>query len=166
MADIALQVIWPDQEHARTSLLQRVAPWCKEQWAAGRRLELEIRLHEDAKTDRQRKYYHGVVLKTIAAQARPNDQQFPLKVWKEHFREEFLGYKTVTTRNPLTGKKLRRRQRVSSEDLGVKVYSQLIDRVSAFAATELGVTFPASFEQWERMQVDPDTGEIIGAMSP
>lgn len=166
MADIALQVIWPDQEHARTSLLQRVAPWCKAQWAQGRRLELEIRLHEDAKTDRQRKYYHGVVLKTIAAQARPNDQQFPLKVWKEHFREEFLGYKTVTTRNPLTGKKLRRRQRVSSEDLGVKGYSQLIDRVSAFAATELGVTFPASFEQWERMQVDPDTGEIIGAVSP
>ena len=166
MADIALQVIWPDQEHARTSFLQRVAPWCKAQWAQGRRLELEIRLHEDAKTDRQRKYYHGVVLKTIAAQARPNDQQFPLKVWKEHFREEFLGYKTVTTRNPLTGKKLRRRQRVSTEDLGVKGYSQLIDRVSAFAASELGVTFPASFEQWERMQVDPDTGEIIGAISP
>jgi hypothetical protein len=166
MTDLALHVIWPDQEHARTSLLQRVAPWCKEQWAAGRRLELEIRLHEDAKTDRQRKYYHGVVLKTIAAQARPNDQPFPLKVWKEHFREEFLGYKTVTTRNPLTGKKHRRRQRVSSEDLGVKGYSQLIDRVSAFAATELGVTFPASFEQWERMQVDPDTGEIIGAISP
>lgn len=166
MTDLALSVVWPDPERARTSLLERVAPWCKAQWAAGHRLELQIRLHEDAKTDRQRKYYHGVVLKTIAAQARPNDQQFPLKVWKEHFREEFLGYKTVTTRNPLTGKKLRRRQRVSSEDLGVKGYSQLIDRVSAFAATELGVTFPASFEQWERMQVDPDTGEISGAISP
>ncbi len=31
-----------------------------------------------------------------------------------------------------------------------------------FAATELGVTFPASFQKWEGMQVDPDTGEIIG----
>ena len=162
MSDIALQVIWPDQEHARTSLVQRVAPGSKEQWAAGRRLELEIRLHEDAKTDRQRRYYHGVVLKIIAAQARPHGQQFPLAVWKEHFRAEFLGHKTVTSRNPLTGKKVRRRQRVSTEDLGVKGYSQLIDRVSAFAATELGVTFPASFEQWERMQVDPDTGEIVG----
>ena len=55
--------------------------------------------------------------------------------------------------------------RVSTEDLGVKGYSQLIDRVSAFAATELGVTFPASFQQWEGMQVDPATGEIIGGMS-
>jgi hypothetical protein len=166
MTDLALSVVWPDQERARTSLLERVAPWCKAQWAAGHRLELQIRLHEDAKTDRQRKYYHGVVLKTIAAQARPNDQQFPLKVWKEHFREEYLGYKTVTTKNPLTGKKMRRRERVSTEQLGVKGSSQLIDRVSAFAASELGVTFSASFEQWERMQVDPDTGEIIGAISP
>ena len=61
---------------------------------------------------------------------------------------------------------MRRRQRVSSEDLGVKGYSQLIDRVSAFAATELGVSFPASFDQWERMQVDLDTGEIIGGIHP
>jgi hypothetical protein len=52
--------------------------------------------------------------------------------------------------------------RVSTEDLGVKGYSQLIDRVSAFAATELGVTFPATFQQWEGMQVDPATGEVIG----
>ena len=44
----------------------------------------------------------------------------------------------------------------------MRAYSNFIDRVSAFGATELGVTFPASFEQWERMQVDPETGEIIG----
>lgn len=162
MADIALHAIWPDQDHARASFLQRIAPWCMQQFQAGHRLEVEVRLHEDAKTDRQRKYYHGVVLKNIAAQARPQGAQFPLQVWKEHFRAEYLGHKTVTSRNPLTGKKVRRRERVSTEDLGVKGYSQLIDRVSAFAATELGVTFPASFEQWERMQVDPDTGEIIG----
>ena len=61
-----------------------------EQWRAGRRLELELRLHEDAKTDRQRRYYHGVVLKSIAQQARPNGQQYPLAVWKEHFRKEYL----------------------------------------------------------------------------
>ena len=47
------------------------------------------------------------------------------------------------------------------QGLGEKGYSQLIDRVSAFAATELGVTFPATFQQWEGMQVDPDTGEIL-----
>ncbi len=45
---------------------------------------------------------------------------------------------------------------------GLLGYSQLIDRVSAFAATELGVTFPATFPQWEGVQVDPATGEIMG----
>lgn len=164
MADIALHAVWANEQQARASFLQRVAPWCIEQWRAGHRLHVEVRLHEDAKTDRQRAYYHGVVLKTIAQQAKPNGAQYPLAVWKEHFRAEYLGSKTVTSKNPLTGKKVRRRVRVSTEDLGVKGYSQLIERVSAFAATELGVEFPASFAQWEGMQVDPDTGEIIGGV--
>ena len=164
MSNTSLTVAWPNADMAGHSFRNVVAPWCKSQWMAGHRLEVELRRFEDAKTDRQRAYYHGVVLKTIAQQARPNGVQFPLAVWKEHFRAEYLGHKTVTTKNPLTGKKVRRRQRVSTEDLGVKGYSQLIDRVSAFAATELGVSFPASFDQWEGMQVDPDTGEIIGGM--
>ena len=157
-----LTVHWPDKDRASHSFSTIVRPWCLKHWDDGVGLTVELRRFEDAKTDRQRAYYHGVVLKTIAQQARPNGVQFPLAVWKEHFRAEYLGHKTVTTKNPLTGKKVRRRQRVSTEDLGVKGYSQLIDRVSAFAATELGVSFPASFDQWERMQVDPDTGEIIG----
>ena len=162
MPELAIQAAWNEPVQAGQHFKNVLAPWCKSMWAAGHRLHVEVRLHEDAKTDRQRSYYHGVVLKTIALQARPNGVQFPLAVWKEHFRAECLGHKTITTKNPLTGKKVRRRQRVSTEDLGVKGYSQLIDRVSAFAATELGVSFPASFDQWERMQVDPDTGEIIG----
>lgn len=165
MSELAISGAWDEPVQARQHFTNVVAPWCKSMWAAGHRLHVEVRLHEDAKTDRQRRYYHGVVLKSIADQARPNGQQYPLAVWKEHFRAEYLGHKTVTSKNPLTGKKVRRRVRVSTEDLGVKGYSQLIDRVSAFAATELGVTFPATFQQWERMQVDPDTGEIIGAMA-
>lgn len=152
----------PAQAHKVLTSL--VWPEVKAQTMAGVRLELEIRQHEDAKTDRQRRYYHGVVLKCIADQAKPNGCQYPLAVWKEHFRSEYLGHKTVTTKNPITGKKVRRRVRVSTEDLGVKGYSQLIDRVSAFAATELGVRFPATYEQWERLEVDQDTGEIIGGL--
>lgn len=159
-----LTVHWPDKDRASHSFSTIVRPWCLRHWDEGVGLTVELRRFEDAKTDRQRAYYHGVVLKSIADQARPNGQQYPLAVWKEHFRKEYLGFKTVTTKNPLTGKKSRTRQRVSTEDLGVKGYSQLIDRVSAFAATELGVTFPATYQQWEGMQVDPDTGEIIGGM--
>ena len=68
--------------------------------------------------------------------------------------------------NPITGKKSRRRQRLSTEDLGIRAYSKLIDRVQAFAVTELKVTFPATYDQWEAAiswgAVDPDTGEILG----
>lgn len=147
----------PKQAHR---LLLAAWPHMKEFLARGQQLDLEVRLHEDAKTDRQRRYYHGVVLQCIAQQARPQGQSFPLAVWKEHFRAEFLGFKTVTTKNPITGKKVRRRERVSTEDLGVKGYSQLIDRVTAYAATELNVTFPATYEQWAGT-VDPETGEIL-----
>ena len=162
MSDLSLTVILHNAEQAAMAIRNVAAPKCREIWAAGQLVEATFRTHEDAKTDRQRAYYHGVVLKSIAQQARPNGEQHALAVWKEYFRAEYLGHKTVTTKNPMTGKKSRRRVRVSTEDLGVKGYSQLIDRVSAFAATELGVTFPASFHQWEGMQVDPDTGEVIG----
>ena len=162
MSDLSLTVILHNAEQAAVAIRNVAAPKCREIWATGQLVEATFRTHEDAKTDRQRAYYHGVVLKTIAQQAQPNGQHYPLAVWKEHFRAEYLGYKTVTTKNPITGKKVRRRVRVSTEDLGVKGYSQLIDQVSAFAATELGVTFPATFQQWEGMQVDPATGEVIG----
>jgi len=69
-------------------------------------------------------------------------------------RAEFLGFKTVTHKNPITGKKARRRERVSTEHLGVKGYAEYIERVTAFAATELGVVFSEEY-------VDPDTGEVL-----
>lgn len=165
MPDISLQVLWPDPERARLSFLNRVAPWCMQQWEAGHKLEAEIRLYEDAKTDRQRNFYHGIVLKTIADQARPNGLAYPMPVWKEHFRKEYLGFKTVSYTNPLTGKKSRNRVRTSTETLGIRAYARLIDRVMAFAATELGVEFPVTYHQWEERQIDPETGEIL-AMGP
>lgn len=143
-----------NEDHGHRVVARTFWPWCKERLREGKEVVVEARLAEDVKTDKQRRYLHGYILKTIAAQAAPNGQRFDMKVWKEHFRSEFLGFKVVTTTNPLTRKKLRRRVRVSTEDLGVKGYSQYIDRVAAFAATELGVEF---MEEW----VHPETGEIF-----
>ena len=153
MSDLMLQVQWFNPQQAHASLNQTVVPWAKPLLMAGHKLVAEFRLAEDAKTDAQRKFYHGVVLTEIAKQARVNGQKFPLAVWKEHFRSEYLGFKTVSCTNPMTGKKHRRRVRKSTEDLGVKAYAQLIERVTAFACTDLGVEFPA--------RVDPETGEIL-----
>ncbi|OUM00565.1 recombination protein NinB [Variovorax sp. JS1663] len=125
-------------------------PWAKEQLQLGRKLVLKADELEDDKSDRQRRYYHGVVLAEIAEQARANGQKFPLKVWKEHFRETYLGSRWETRTDPMTGNKKRRKVRISTEDLGVKKYSELIEKVTAFAVTELGVRFSVS--RWQDYQ--------------
>ena len=161
MSELVLRAEWVNPEQAGASLNGFVVPWCRSMMRAGHRLAVEIRLTEDAKTDKQRRYYHGVILKEIAEKARANDQKFPLAVWKEHFRSEYLGFKTVTCINPLTGKKSRRRVRISTEMLGVRAYNKLIERVTAFAVTELGVAFSCPrWEQYDGGHVDPDTGEV------
>jgi hypothetical protein len=150
-----LQILCIEPVQSNQALKNVVWPWIKNQTMAGNRISLECRYAEDAKTDQQRRYYHGVILQQIAQQAAVNGQKFPLAVWKEHFRNEYLGFRTVTYTNPMTGKKSRRRVRKSTEDLGVKGYNVLIEKVTAFGATELGVVFDRSQEN-----VDPDTGEI------
>jgi len=143
-----------NKEQARAVLKERALPWIGEQLEAGRGCVMELRLEEDVKTDKQRAYLHGCILTNIALQARPNGEKFPLKVWKEWFRSEFLGFRTETHTNPFTKKKSRRRKRLSTEDLGVRRYADYIERVIAYAVVELGVRFP---EEW----TDPETGEVF-----
>lgn len=156
MSDLSLCVLWRDPQQAGVSLNQTVIPWSKAMFKDGHQLAVEIRTAEDAKTDAQRRFYHGIVLKQIAQQAMVNGQKFALATWKEFFREKYLGFKTVTYTNPMTGKKHRRRVRQSTEGLGVKAYATLTERVTAFAVTELGVVFDERGEH-----VDPETGEIL-----
>lgn len=139
---------------ARAVLKERVLPWIGEQLAAGRGCSVDVRLIEDEKTDKQRAYLHGCILANIALQARVNGEKFPLKVWKEWYRNEFLGFRTVSHTNPFTKKKSRRRQRLSTEDLSIRRYADYIERVIAHAVTVLGVRFP---EEW----TDPETGEVF-----
>lgn len=136
------QILCINPQQAHLAITSQIWPAIKAQTMAGNRMMLEIRLAEDAKTDEQRRYYHGVILTEISKQARPNGQQFSLQVWKEYFRDLYLGHKTQTFTNPMTGKKSRRRLRKSTEDLGVKGYTKLIEQVTAYAVTELGVQFP------------------------
>ena len=162
MSELAMRAFWATPKQAEQHFKSVMLPWCRSMWQSGQALDIEVRLHEDAKTDAQRRYYHGVIVKQISQQARCEGRAHSLAVWKEHFRETYLGFKTVTTINPLTGKKHRRRVRISTEDLGVRGYTKLIEQVTAFAVTELGVRFIAgSFEDWQRNQIDPDTGEVM-----
>lgn len=168
MTDILNRVELHTPEQARAVLKSHTLPWVGQQLEQGRALVAEFRLLDDDITDKQRAYLHAVVLAEIALYARPGGQQFPMKVWKEHFRKEWLGFKTVTNINPITGRKHRTRVRVSTEDLGITAMAEYIDRIIAYAATELGVVVSEPLppelrgkRKRDRAPVDQETGEVM-----
>lgn len=168
MADILLRVELHDEEQG-TAAMRRAWPWAKEQLRQGRPLVAEYRLLDDAITEAQRGYLHGVVLTEIAMFCRANGEQFPMPVWKEWFRDKFLGFKVVTHIDPFTKRKLRRRVRISTEDLGVRGMAEYIDKVIAFTATDLNYQvshpLPPELRPQRRARkaetVDAETGEIL-----
>jgi hypothetical protein len=171
LTDILNRVELHSPDQARAVLKAHTLPWVGQQLEQGRALVAEFRLLDDDITDKQRAYLHAVVLAEIALYARPGGQQFPMKVWKEHFRKEWLGFKTVTNINPITGRKHRTRVRVSTEDLGITAMAEYIDKCCAWAA-EHGITISAPLppelrpqrkraKAIENGQFDADTGEIL-----
>jgi hypothetical protein len=158
------------EDQARETLTRWAHPWIKEQLRQGNELVAEFRSLDDDITDKQRAYLHAVVFTEISLYARVNGQKFDMKTWKEWFRKEWLGFKTVTYTDPFTGKKHRRRERVSTEDLGITKMAEYIDRVIAFAATELHVQvsepLPPELRpryRKPREMIDAATGEILEA---
>lgn len=117
----------------------------------GKSVEIIVREAENDKSIQQRSYYHGVILTEISQQVAINidgvSVRYTLPVWKEYFREMFLGSKWELFTVPGSKRKKRRKVRVSSEDLGVRGYSKLIEQVIAHATTEWGVRFSVS--RWQ-----------------
>lgn len=143
-------VICHDPSQGRHVLTKSFLPWLGEMLAAGNKIVVRGEEYENELSDKQRGYLHGVVLTQIAQQARDLDGQLHhMRVWKEYFRAKYLGSKRKTFVDPVTGKKSRRLVRVSTEDLGVRAYAKYIDQVTAFAATDLGVTITVRFEDYE-----------------
>ena len=137
MSDILYRTELHTPDQARLALTRGLLPWVGDQLGQGRELVLEARLLDDDITDKQRGYLHAGVLTQIAKEAVVNGEQFPMKTWKEHFRSEWLGFKVITSINPFTKRKSRKRVRVSTEDLGVRGLAKYIDRIIAFASTDL-----------------------------
>lgn len=168
MSDILYRVELRDPEQARVALAKGALPWIGEQLKHGRQLVGTFALLDDEITAAQRGYLHAVVFPDIATQARVRGQAFDAKTWKEWYRSEFLGFDVVTSVNPFTGRKVRRRIRKSTEDLGVRGMIDYIDRVIAHASTELGVTVSEPLPPHLRPQrrakkqehIDAETGEI------
>lgn len=169
MTDLLHRVELHEPEQARAVLTRNLLPWIGEQMKQGRELVLEARLLDDDITAKQRGYLHAVVLTEIAQKLHPGGQRFPMPVWKEHYRAKFLGFDVVTFIDPFTGRKLRRRVRKSTEDLGVRGMADYIDQIMADVA-EYGITIseplppelrPGRRKPATRERIDADTGEIL-----
>jgi hypothetical protein len=167
--DILNRVELHSTEQAREVLVKHTLPWVGEQLKQGRELVAEFRLLEDDLTQKQRAYFHAVVLAEISQFARPGGIQHAPEVWKVYLKEKFLGFKVVTSIDPITGKKRRLRHRVSTEGLGIRRYAQFIDECTAFAATDLGLTISEPMPpelrgtraKPKRETIDAETGEIM-----
>jgi hypothetical protein len=119
--------------------------------AEGRRVRLHVREEEDDITIRQRGFLHAAVLPQIAEQVVIEGVRYTPEAWKELLRQLFLPDRFVMVKRPRWDKKLGRivnprkarpeRQRQSTEDLGIKGYSEFIDKSIAHATTEWGVQF-------------------------
>lgn len=146
-----INLIEPVQAH---KALQTIWGIAKNNLVAGRKQVLTLADYEDSMTTKQRRFYHGYILTEIANQASVSGKKYPMATWKEHFRNEFLGDEVVTETNPLTGVETKKVVRKSTEKLGVKGYNSLIEQVTAFAVTELGVNFDQDFDQWCEEQAE------------
>jgi hypothetical protein len=140
-------------EHAKTLL------------GLGHEVELTVGEHHDPKTLKQLRFIHGPVLKQIAEQAVVNGQRWSMEAWKILLKQMFLGYEFVEVATPLvldreTGEWRKPKRKVkpkvlktlrSLRDLDVREGAEFIDKVIAFATTDLGVVF--HFIAFEREEV-------------
>lgn len=116
----------------------------------GRPARLVAREHEDDRSLQQNRYYWGVVLPEISEQASIAGVRYASEAWHELFRRQFLGYEIEKVRVAGRKKPVINRRLKSTAKLKVKPFSDYLDKVQAFAATDLGVRF--SVRNWEEYQ--------------
>lgn len=114
---------------------------------AGRKVRVLVEECEDDRTIQQNKFYWGPCLTEISEQANILGQKWAPIAWHELFKRQFLGYEIKKVK--VAGRKkvtVIRRLR-STTKLKVKPMSVYLEKVQAFATTELGVRF--SVANWQ-----------------
>jgi hypothetical protein len=127
-------------------------------------------------TVKQRAFLHKAVFPQIAEQYTfPDGSRFAWRVWKEFFRERFLGDRYESRRSVRWDKKsgqmvIGKRKtphkvRISTEDLSIKQYSEYIDTVIDTAVAEYGVVFKFIEKERDDVQWKPKRRKAKGANS-
>jgi hypothetical protein len=102
---------------------------------AGRPLLVTVDEYRAKRTSEQNRLFHAL-LNTIAENATVGGKYFDAETWKEHIRRKFIGTEEI---NLPDGSRLERG--ISTASLTVPEFTLLIERVQAWAQTELNVEF-------------------------
>lgn len=117
-----------DEPHARALWGFLKANW-KELAQAGRPLSITVQEHKAKRSLEQNRLYWQR-LNEIADQAWVGGKQYSAEAWHEHFKRLFIGMDEL----PGGGK-----VGISTTTLSVADFSDYINRIEAYAATELGI---------------------------
>lgn len=148
MNQLALQTVFIDEKQTVAAFRGQIAPYCKAAWQGGiKRLRVTVEPEEDAKSVQQGKFLWGVIYPEISQQARIGGQQYTVDAWHELCKRQHLP--RVTKKTYVAGRK---RPVVTTtigttKGIGVRKMSKFIEKVIAFAVTDLGVMF--SETRWE-----------------
>lgn len=103
--------------------------------------------HEDDRTLAQNAFYWGACLREISEQATILGQRYTIDAWHELFKRQFLGYEVVKVRVAGRKKPTIIRRLKSTRRQKVKAMSAYLDKVQAFATSDLGVCFSDSAQR-------------------
>lgn len=102
---------------------------------------------------KQRGFLHGAVFPQVAEQAYVGEkrERYTSEIWREYYHKLYIPDRWVMRKLPGAKRATPHRERVSSESLGVRRYSEWIDRIIDHAVVEFGVVF--EFKEGEREAV-------------
>jgi hypothetical protein len=127
----SLEIELHNRAQAWHDMTRLLFPFIKAVLQGGGRWVLRVERRKRTKAQ-NRRYWGGGVLTQIANQAVIDGRKFDAEVWHEAFKRQFIGVIDLPN-GEVIGK--------SSTELNTKEFCEFSDRVEAYAATELGVTF-------------------------
>lgn len=134
-------------EQGRVAIREQLLPFCGTLIDAGKRVAITAQELEDDRTLKQNAFYWGPCLKDISEQAAIGGQKYSKDAWHELFKREFLPRQVTKSKVAGRKKTVVSVSLGSTKKLSVRQMSKYLDRLQAFAATDLGVAF--TVRKWE-----------------
>lgn len=120
-----------NRQQAWAVIKSQLYPFLAAVLQAGGRWVLTVDRRKRTKAQ-NRRYWGNGVLKQIAEQAGFNGRMYSAEIWHEQFKRMFIGVIELPNGEVIG---------MSSKDLTTAEFCEFCDKVEAYAASQLGVTF-------------------------